>query len=77
MDIKYLECACHSPDHTMIFTKDDDLIYVSVHLSHGNLWFRLYNSIRYIFGYTCRYGHFDEFILDDTNKNKLEKILNG
>jgi len=75
MDIKYLECACHSPDHTMRFHIEDDDIYLTVHLTRDNLFGRLKKGIKYIFGYTSRYGHFDEFIINKEDKFKLLQIL--
>jgi hypothetical protein len=77
MDIKYLECACHSPDHTMRFHIEDDAIYLTVHLTHDTFYGRLKKAIKYIFGYTSRYGHFDEFIIQKDQQAKLSEILNG
>jgi len=75
--MKYLECSCNSPEHTMRFSKfdDEDFMYITIHLSHCKFIHRLYNAIKYIFGYSCIYGHFDEFILDKDNRIKLIEIL--
>lgn len=75
MDIKYLECACHSPDHTMRFHIEDDMIYLTVHLTQDGLFGRLKKGIAYILGYTSRYGHFDEFIIGQEERAKLLEIL--
>lgn len=77
MDLKYLECACYSPDHTMRFHIEDDAIYLTVHLTHDTLSGRLKKGIKYILGYTSRYGHFDEFIIRKDQQTKLIEILNG
>ena len=77
MDIKYLECACYSPDHTMRFHIEDDVIYLTVHLTHDTFYGRLKKGIKYILGYTSRYGHFDEFIIRKDQHAKLIEILNG
>lgn len=78
MDINYIECDCYSPDHTMRFTKikEENILYVTVHLSNYSFWKRLVFGARYIFGYTSRYGHFDEFLINDKEKQKLINILN-
>jgi hypothetical protein len=78
VDINYIECACYSPEHTMKFTKikEENIVYVTVHLSSHSFFQRLVVAIRYIFGYSSRYGHFDEFLLDGTQKQKLIEILN-
>jgi hypothetical protein len=51
--MKYLECSCTSPEHTVRFAKDED----------------------YVFGYKCRYDHFDEVILDREEVKKLISVL--
>ena len=76
MDIKYLECECYSPDHTMRFHIEDDRVYLTVHLTQDGLFGRLKKGIAYILGYTSRYGHFDEFIISQKEKTKLSEILN-
>lgn len=66
-DKEYFECACHSPEHTLNFFLDEDpefpAIYGSVFLSEVPFHRRVWAAVKYIFGYKCRYGHFDEFIL--------------
>jgi hypothetical protein len=60
----------------MIFTYDDNEVYVSIHLiPEYNIFKRIWNAIKYIFGYKCKYGHFDEFIFDKTDVKKLKKII--
>jgi len=75
MDIKYLECECYSPDHTMRFHIEDDRVYLTVHLTQDGLLGRLKKGIAYILGYTSRYGHFDEFIIGQEERTKLLEIL--
>jgi hypothetical protein len=77
MNIKYLECACHSPDHTMRFHIENDAIYLTVHLTHDTFYGRIKKGVKYILGYTSRYGHFDEFIIRKDQQPKLIEILNG
>jgi hypothetical protein len=77
MNIKYLECACHSPDHTMRFHIENDAIYLTVHLTHDTFYGRIKKGVKYILGYTSRYGHFDEFIIRKDQQPQLIEILNG
>lgn len=58
------ECRCHSPEHDLKFVLDEEDLYVYVLLLPQNFFKRLVNGIRYIFGYSCRYGYFDEFVMN-------------
>ena len=83
MDKSYNElfiCKCGNVEHQLIFSyfpdDKDKNVYVSVHLIPDSFWKRIWNSIKYIFGYKCRFGHFDEFIFRKQDKDKLQKIIN-
>lgn len=78
METHYFECHCHSPEHTLVFHLDDEepkMLYGYVFLSENSFLKRIWNSIKYICGYKCRYGHFDEFIVDPKNAEKLISLL--
>jgi hypothetical protein len=76
MKIKYLECVCHSPEHTLRFEKDDECIYTAVYLNQDkNLFKRVWVAIKYIFGYKCKFGHWDCFILKEEDKEDLVRFL--
>jgi len=74
----YLECSCSSDEHTLRFTlwrsEFDDTqeveIFAHVFLNDRPLLGRIKNAIKYIFGYKCRYGHWDEFITNDPEEVK-------
>jgi hypothetical protein len=69
---------CHSPEHTMQFWMDDDdppTLYAHVFLSLDPWWQRIWNSVKYILGYKCRYGHFDEFLLNPEDCDKFIELL--
>jgi hypothetical protein len=81
-DLEYLECSCTSAEHLLRFTFDDGKwddccpeIYIDVQLNcfHG-FWKRLWLGIRYIFGYKCRYGHWDETLLLGDQVRRLRAI---
>ena len=73
-------CQCNNIEHQLIFSyfSDDENreVYVSVHLSPDSFWKRIWNSIKYIFGYRCMFGHFDEFIFKKQDADKLQKVVN-
>lgn len=87
MEPDLLICQCHSTDHQLIFLYDEDKIekkdgtveidktvYIHVYLSDETFWRRLWYGIKYIFGYKCRYGAFDEFIIKPEDAPKFEKV---
>ena len=73
-----LICKCHSSEHQVIFTwfDDDEEVYMEVLLNTEYKWWkRIWVAIKYIFGYKCKYGMFDEVILNKEDVPKLEKII--
>jgi hypothetical protein len=74
LNTEYLECACHSPEHTLRFILDEDL-YVSVFLQELPWRERLVAAVKYLFGYKCRYGHFEEIIVDKRDCGRIISIL--
>lgn len=71
-----LICECNSVEHQIVFRYDeeDNYVYCSMHLAKYNFFKRLVNGIRYIFGYRCRYGDFEEFIFKKEHSKKLRII---
>lgn len=75
-------CACSSTEHQIVFSSFDDKnedyrsVYCMIHLNKLPFFKRLYNGIKYIFGYKCKYGDFEEFIIDKNNVCKLKEIIN-
>ena len=75
-----LICQCHSIEHQVSFTWIEGMdaegeVYMEIHLSKLSFWDRLKHGIKYIFGYRCMYGDFDEVILKKEDVNKLEKVV--
>ena len=72
-------CDCHSTEHQMVFIYSDDdnipLVYVHTHLNKKPFWERLKYGIKYIFGYKCRYGCFDCYILRPEDTNRFRDLL--
>ena len=77
-----LICSCNSTEHQMVFYKSDGTdwyppeVFVHVYLSKRSFWYRLKYGIKYIFGYTSRFGAWDEFILDSSHVEDLQSIIN-
>ena len=80
-----LICECHSTDHQIILSYSEDvddkgniypMCYAHIHLSKHSFWKRFVHGIKYIFGYRCRYGEFDEFIFNPEDAPKLQNLVN-
>jgi hypothetical protein len=73
----HLVCQCTSPEHTMqwVYFDNDPNIYALVHLNHLPFWQRLWVAIRYICGYSSKYGCFEEFCLRPEDVGKLVDVL--
>lgn len=67
-------CQCHSAEHQMIVRSIDGDVYLTFHLSKLPFWKRLKNGIKYIFGYTSKYGDFEDIIVKPTDYVKFHKI---
>jgi hypothetical protein len=62
----------------MLYSEDDGypMVYSHVHLNKRPFFERLKYAIKYIFGYKCRYGAFDEFILNRDDAERLQSVVN-
>lgn len=76
-----VDCVCKSPDHIYLIKFDNDAditereCYIEPHLSTGNFWERLVQGIKYIFGFKCRYGDFDEIVIDKNTYKPFKQIV--
>jgi len=71
-------CRCHSFSHQAIFWYDeeDKNLYVNIHLiTHRNIFKRIWVAIKYVFGYTSKYGEWDDFIFKDRDLKTLKEYL--
>lgn len=77
LDEEILVCACHNTEHQLVFTAIDGDVFMTVHLipAYG-FWKRIWVAIKYIFGYRCKYGHFDEFLFQAKDAYKLYRLAN-
>ncbi len=69
-------CECNSREHQIIIhhDTDDNVVYCHIHLQKSGFWRRLLVGIKYIFGYKCRFGHWDEFIWTVEHAPQLRKL---
>lgn len=75
---EYVNCECHSPEHTfkISFDKEEGELYLQVFLTTWEPWYkRIWPAVKYIFGYKCKYGHFDECIIDKHKSAQLFEIV--
>ena len=82
--IEHFECSCHSLEHVIRFHIIDDQkygpdLYMHVYLDRDRGFFRrLFEALKYAFniGKPCRYGQFDEFILNYQDADRMIDMLN-
>lgn len=70
-------CECNSPEHQFIvrYLSGDKEVYVDIHLTKATFWKRVWYAIKYVFGYQCKYGAFDEIILNPDDAERLQKVV--
>lgn len=62
----FVICECGIKEHMFALTHwdiggNEEELYLSVHLFHWENFFRrILVAVKYIFGYRCRYGEWDE-----------------
>lgn len=50
-------------------------VFVDIHLVKKSLWYRIKYGIKYIFGYKCKYGAWDEMIMNKDHIKPLESVV--
>ncbi len=86
MQTEYFDCTCSSSEHTLRFcyfkpykgkdfTEDAEL-YAEIHLNqYRNIFKRIWVAIKYVFGYKCRYGHWDVWTLNQKDCERLRNLV--
>lgn len=66
-------CDCSSAEHQMMlrFDEEDRMVYVEIHLMPLVWYKRLWHGIKYIFGYKCCFGDFEEMILSPKHARQI------
>lgn len=69
-------CECSSAEHQLVLRFDDDKdlgrqVFVEIHLVPLVWYKRLWLGLKYIFGYKCCYGNFEEVILSPKHARQI------
>ena len=79
MERELFICSCENTEHQIVFSWFEDEysgdVYATIHLRKNSFWQRLKYGVKYIFGYQCKYGAFDEFIFKPEDAEKLGRIV--
>ena len=78
LQISYYECQCECSDHTIRFVYDPDEndLYTEVQLCQDhNVFERIWLALKYIFGYECKYGHWDCTLLKPEDCKEIKELL--
>ncbi len=75
----YVRCECSSQEHFVVFDYDQEFGDFCFHVylyDHKSFFGRLWEGLKYIFGYKSKYGHFDEILLKADDCTKIKNLLN-
>lgn len=80
---EFFECMCGSDEHTLRFTLNFDVndysgdypcIYTSIFLREKVWWERIWVAVKYVFGYKCIYGHWDNWEMLPKDVHRLKAM---
>ena len=72
------ECACTTFDHNIRLEVDEEMgtISLSVPLNHWRKWYaRIWIAVKFVFGITERYGHYDTEELNPDDYGRIRSLL--
>lgn len=84
---EFFDCQCISCEHTLRFMYFEEELETEKHISQtANLyltiqldkypWYkRIWMGIKYIFGYRCKYGYYNEWIMHPDDIPRLKALL--
>lgn len=82
---EYYECICDHSDHTIrvsyvvddenVLDEEEDEIYLEVQLPDQPFFRRLWRGLKYIFGYHCKYGHWETTTLKEKDAIRFRDLL--
>jgi len=82
MKKEYFECTCDSDEHRLVFQIDDTEddwppeVWAGAFLhTYKGFFKRIWVAIKYVFGYKCKYGHFDCFTLKPEDAPRFKQML--
>lgn len=84
MSKEYFECTCNSDEHRLVFEIDEgDKDFqpevwagAFLHSYHG-FFKRIRVAIKYVFGYKCKYGHFDCFTMKPEDAPRFKALVDS
>lgn len=78
----YFECQCCSKEHVFCVTSElsndnspPELYFHFQLIQYRKFFKRVWIAIKYIFGYQCRYGHWDTINIGEDDTNRLIVLL--
>lgn len=80
MEREIFVCSCGSLEHQVSFWWDEEAktLYCEPHLvTHNSFFKRMWVAIKYVFGYTSRFGTWDSTIFEQDDLVKLNAFLRG
>lgn len=75
----YFQCQCASQEHTIGITfdiKEKEMTFEVQLAKYHGFFGRVFLAIKYIFGYECKYGHWDVTIMNEEKFIELYNIMN-
>ena len=80
---EYFDCQCACAEHVLRFIyckafKDEEpQLYLDIFLGqYRNFFQRTWLALKYVFGYKCKYGHFDNWIFKLEDAQRLRDMVN-
>ncbi len=69
-------CACHIEEHQLrLLHLGDEEMFITFHLTRHGFFRRVWTAIRYVCGYRCRYGEWDEVVLGEEEAQGIIEFL--
>lgn len=78
MEIHYFDCACSDFGHVFrfVFDEKDGDVWLEAQLDPRLPWYkRLWKAVKYVFGQSSAYGHFDTTMLREEDFARLHDLL--
>jgi hypothetical protein len=83
LKVEHFECVCYSDEHRLTFQIDNDIedgwkpeFYTSIFLAqNSNLFKRIWIAFKYILGYKCKYGHWENFVMNEKDIDRMLIVL--
>jgi hypothetical protein len=88
-ECEYFSCICESNEHALVvklwdFSEPEGGDPLDVELSfdvflcqHRSFWQRVWAAVRYVFGYRCRFGHFESATLKYEDADRLLELIHN